>query len=501
MTETQITSTTAPGKIFASRAELALHNKSDLHKYNLKRKESNLPPLNEHDFQARLRAAMAVKRERELMKEKSGTAHLKNQKVVTVVSKPTVEPINTDADVGTTDETAEAPEPPVVPPTPPTIDPRVCLFDSHRSATPQSNLARMERKYGFFLPDAEFCPVVPPTPPTIDPRVCLFDSHRSATPQSNLARMERKYGFFLPDAEFCVNVEGVLGYCAEKIKLGHYCLYCLRTFQTYGAAQHHMIDRGHTKIRYEEGVDAPEFAPFYDFSSANEEFLTSGVLKKRVVEEEDDEKDAEMDVVKEVDDEEWEDVTDDEADDEDAENNEEEDDADGLYEGYQSHIKQYGFEITPNGELQFPDGRTVGHRGLRRYYNQRFSEYDDRDAVSAARRGKNEYYRNQYGIHISDSTVLHKKDMLLGHQKASKAIQGRAGAGVLVAHSGNRSNAAGAGGFTALSVYRYKAVVKKQRKQDADGERKFRKYFNNGNKFDKKGNRLVTDVSVAWALR
>jgi len=455
MTETQITSTTAPGKIFASRAELALHNKSDLHKYNLKRKESNLPPLNEHDFQARLRAAMAVKRERELMKEKSGTAHLKNQKVTTAVSKAAVEPINSDADDGTIDETAEGPEP----------------------------------------------PVVPPTPPTIDPRVCLFDSHRSATPQSNLARMERKYGFFLPDAEFCVDVEGVLGYCAEKIKLGHYCLYCLRTFQTYGAAQHHMIDRGHTKIRYEEGVDAPEFAPFYDFSSANEEFLTSGVLKKRVVEEEDDEKDAEMDVVKEVDDEEWEDVTDDEADDEDAENNEEEDDADGLYEGYQSHIKQYGFEITPNGELQFPDGRTVGHRGLRRYYNQRFSEYDDRDAVSAARRGKNEYYRNQYGIHISDSTVLHKKDMLLGHQKASKAIQGRAGAGVLVAHSGNRSNAAGAGGFTALSVYRYKAVVKKQRKQDADGERKFRKYFNNGNKFDKKGNRLVTDVSVAWALR
>jgi hypothetical protein len=29
----QLTSTTAPGKVFASRADVAAHNKSDYHKY------------------------------------------------------------------------------------------------------------------------------------------------------------------------------------------------------------------------------------------------------------------------------------------------------------------------------------------------------------------------------------------------------------------------------------------------------------------------------------
>ncbi|EJK51269.1 hypothetical protein THAOC_29573, partial [Thalassiosira oceanica] len=48
-----LTSTTAPGKAFASRAELQDHYKSDWHQYNLKRRDAGLPMLNEEDFTVR----------------------------------------------------------------------------------------------------------------------------------------------------------------------------------------------------------------------------------------------------------------------------------------------------------------------------------------------------------------------------------------------------------------------------------------------------------------
>lgn len=79
MTE-ELTSTTAPGKVFNSRSELAEHYKSDWHKYNLKRREAGLPLLQKEDFEARLEAALALRREREGREERTGKDHLKKGK-------------------------------------------------------------------------------------------------------------------------------------------------------------------------------------------------------------------------------------------------------------------------------------------------------------------------------------------------------------------------------------------------------------------------------------
>ena len=80
MSTSSLTSTTAPGKVFASRLELAEHYKSEWHRYNLKRREAGLPLLREQDFQARLQAALALRQERELSQQRSGTSHLKTNK-------------------------------------------------------------------------------------------------------------------------------------------------------------------------------------------------------------------------------------------------------------------------------------------------------------------------------------------------------------------------------------------------------------------------------------
>ena len=70
-----------------------------------------------------------------------------------------------------------------------------------------------------------------------------------------------------------VDREGLVGYCHEKIKLGHVCLFCQKIFTTWQGCQKHMISTSHTKLRYENGVDLEEFTVFYDFREADAEFL------------------------------------------------------------------------------------------------------------------------------------------------------------------------------------------------------------------------------------
>jgi pre-60S factor REI1 len=98
-------------------------------------------------------------------------------------------------------------------------------------------------------------------PGMIDPTLCLFDRSSSMTVEENVQYMYDKYGFFLPDREFLVDLEGLLGYCHEKIQLGHVCLYCQKIFGSAQSCKQHMIQTRHTMIRYQgKGTDPIMYA-------------------------------------------------------------------------------------------------------------------------------------------------------------------------------------------------------------------------------------------------
>jgi pre-60S factor REI1 len=162
------TSTTAPGKTFASRTELANHYKSDWHKYNLKRREAGLALLQEVDFQARWEAALALRKEKEA-KAHNGKDHLKDSKKnskkrnkqqqdeTTTTVAATTSTTMTDAASSTPIETAVG-DTPVPMETAeieeiPDIHPNQSLFDAHISETLEENVEYMHKHYGFFLPD------------------------------------------------------------------------------------------------------------------------------------------------------------------------------------------------------------------------------------------------------------------------------------------------------------------------------------------------------------
>lgn len=96
----------------------------------------------------------------------------------------------------------------------------------------------------------------------------LFDSHTEPDVHSALDYMRRKYGFFIPEAEYIEDMDGLLEYLHSKVKIGCCCLFCNRTFRSSHACQQHMVDKSHCKIKYDEQADFDELSDFYDFSSS-----------------------------------------------------------------------------------------------------------------------------------------------------------------------------------------------------------------------------------------
>lgn len=104
----------------------------------------------------------------------------------------------------------------------------------------------------------------------IDNNECLFCSVTSKNFYQNLEHMTTAHSFFIPDIEFCTDVEGLLQYLGEKVAAGFMCLWCNdrgRTFHSMEAAKQHMIDKGHCRMLH-EGLALAEYTDYYDYSSS-----------------------------------------------------------------------------------------------------------------------------------------------------------------------------------------------------------------------------------------
>lgn len=153
------------------------------------------------------------------------------------------------------------------------------------------------------------------------------------------------HSFFIPDIEYLVDIKGLIKYLGEKISIGNVCLYCNgrgRELRSLEAVRAHMvsafvtfpqfavficsnhgeqIDKGHCKIAYEADEDALELVDYYDFSSSYAQLEEEGI----------------------------------DVDDEDL-----------------SSLTQRIRLADDNMSLILPNGNVVGHRSLKRYYDQSF---------------------------------------------------------------------------------------------------------------------------------
>lgn len=223
-----------------------LHYKSDWHRYNLKRKVAELPPVSSEEFQRRVynqrNADELLKQDHnvycQICRKNFGNTnafnnhlnskkHKENEKTY----KPNENSVNAQKrDKESSDKMS--------------VDSEVEEVDSDEWEDDVEN--------------------------PIDNNNCLFCMEHSNSFIRNLEHMTVKHSFFIPDIEYCIDVERLLRYLGEKISEGFMCLWCNekgRTFHSADAARHHMIDKGHCKMIH-EGIALAEYSDFYDYSSS-----------------------------------------------------------------------------------------------------------------------------------------------------------------------------------------------------------------------------------------
>ncbi|KAG2208151.1 hypothetical protein INT47_010513 [Mucor saturninus] len=168
--------------------------------------------------------------------------------------------------------------------------------------------------------------------PRLEETDCLFCTHTSESFEDNMAHMTSVHSLFIPDIEFLVDLRGLIRYLGEKISVGNVCIFCNgkgRGLRSIDAVRKHMNDKGHCIIAYEDDNDAAELVDFYDFSSSYPQ-----------VDGEDVDIDAEL-------------------------------------EGLTASLSLADDELS----LVLPNGSVVGHRHMKRYYDQKPKPEETRDSV------------------------------------------------------------------------------------------------------------------------
>lgn len=106
-----------------------------------------------------------------------------------------------------------------------------------------------------------------------DPCISFFDNKVSASMEENLRYMYRKFGFFLPDAEYLADPEGLIKYLGAKLSYGKVPLYTpgddpnAKQFRSLHAVQRHMVDTNQCRMLFDGNEE--EYEDFYDYSAAN----------------------------------------------------------------------------------------------------------------------------------------------------------------------------------------------------------------------------------------
>ena len=236
------------------------HYKTDWHRYNLKRKVVELPPVTAEEFQRRVLA----QREANAEPEKPGTVrcdvckkhfssqnayetHLQSRKhkenlvkTEKLAKKETKDFVEVNNEINIQKSTGD---------------------DDVASTEPNNDT------------DEEF------TPEPLDLTECLFCPHDSVDLESSLKHMGRSHSFMIPDLEYLVDVKGLVSYLCEKVGIGNTCLYCNtkgKTFYSVEAVQNHMVDKGHCKLLF-DGDAALEYSQFYDYRKSYPDYDESKV--------------------------------------------------------------------------------------------------------------------------------------------------------------------------------------------------------------------------------
>ena len=245
------------------------HYKTDWHRYNLKRKVAELPPVTAENFQQRVLAQRAEDMAHEVKQsefcqickkhftsENSYQSHIRSRKhkesVAALEKKNSGDKTAKEVEEGeiSAKNKKNLQE---------DADMKVHQEETSTEVVDSNKLAEEESS---STSDFE--------PEPLERNECLFCPHAGEDLEANLHHMSRVHGFFLPDLDYLIDIKGLISYLCEKVGVGNMCLYCNergKSFYSVEAVQQHMVDKCHCKIFF-EGDATLEYAEFYDYSKS-----------------------------------------------------------------------------------------------------------------------------------------------------------------------------------------------------------------------------------------
>ena len=327
--------------IFTSVEEQRLHYQSEWHRYNLRRKVADRPPVTEQAYHlkvqsaavnqtATLEAQQEASKSRECLACKKTFAsaaayenHLNSKKHMENVAK-----------YAANEKLVRIIEPTAAVPVQKTLEAEIALPENATEADIDAAIEKhmADSKSRLELSDCLYCP------------------NRFESMQECINHMHLNHSFYIPDIDYLKDLPGLMRHLADKVSVWHVCLSCgsesRQPFPSLEAVRRHMLDKGHNKIRYDEEGSA-ELADFFDFST----LMKSG--HRSVAVDIDSAEAAELDDF----------VTDDE------------------FEGDEEDIDDNALILAPDeSELILPNGVRLGSRAYRRYYRQNLLPYLDQES-------------------------------------------------------------------------------------------------------------------------
>lgn len=298
------------------------HYKTDWHRYNLKRKVAELPPVSAESFQDKVLsqreatgAANESKHEvcevcrKHFTSRNSYESHLRSRKHREAAALCARNKVKDDA-CKDMNQTVEGPK-----------EEAVSGTEETREGSTRGG------------GDCE--------PEPLEITECLFCPHQSIDMEQNLTHMSKTHGFFIPELDYLVDVKGLIEYLCEKVGVGNMCLYCNdkgKTFHSVESVQQHMVDKCHCKLFF-EGDAALEYAEYFDYSKSYPDCQESGEFKG----------------------------------------------GSSPDDVSQAALPDTSMDVNDSLELVLPSGAKVGHRALKLYYKQHLPSQEQRKSALVSR--------------------------------------------------------------------------------------------------------------------
>ncbi|KAJ3144700.1 hypothetical protein HDU89_008070 [Geranomyces variabilis] len=277
------------------------HMRSDWHRYNLKRKVADIPPVSAENFAQRVQQQQQKAVEdakpaftgecvacRKTYSNENGYANHLGSKKHKEIQQRYDERVAKGLDPSTAVAPSSGKKPaPVVSSASNTIAVAEAADSASSSSTaPQPTPNNWRQQLAEATSKEEVVAIMEAKAKATQRLTeldCLFCSQQCQTFENNLAHMARAHSFFIPDMEYLVDIKGLIKFLGEKIAVAHVCIFCNgkgRAMHSLEACRKHMLDKGHCKILYEDGAEL-EIADFYDFSSTYpDEVISEGDLEE-----------------------------------------------------------------------------------------------------------------------------------------------------------------------------------------------------------------------------